>query len=424
MLTSLIISSRSPRKRLRPILHILLAFYVLCAGSGCRRFRHEKHDIVYVAIRQTYLHDRVAPVSNRVCEVTNGQPLQVLERGRRFLKVQTDKNEVGWVEERAVIDEKTYDGFVQLGTQHKDDPVAATATLRDDLAMHIKPGRETDRFYLLAGNAKVQLLARASAPKKAAEVTGPLPSAAPAKPADDSKNATAGAHTAALPAKPGTKSPGAKSAAHTGTPAAVAVPPPEPPAMEDWWLARDNQGHTGWLLGSRLDVDVPDEVAQYAEGQHIVGAWLLTKVTDPDSNLPNHQVPEYLMTLTPTSGLPYDFDQIRVFTWSLKHHRYETAFRMHPIEGYLPVKVFTQSTPKGTVPAFSFELSSGGAISTDPASGIVRPVAPRTINYQMLDTYVKRVGPDMAPIQYIHQPGEKKPAAKGQAGKGKKGRRR
>ena len=417
MLISLFILSRFSLKRLRAVAFALLVC-VLGAISGCSRFRHEHHETVYVAIRQTYLHNRVAPVSNRVCEVTNGQPLQVLEHGRRFLKVQTDKNEIGWIEERAVIDEKTYDGFVQLGTQHKDDPPAATATLRDDLALHIKPGRETDRFYLLAGNTKVQLLARASAPKKAAEVAAPLPSATQAKPAEINKEAASTSKN-----KPATVSQGPAhegATAHTASQAVVAAPPPEPPAMEDWWLARDGQGHTGWLLGSRLDVDVPDEVAQYAEGQHIVGAWLLTKVTDPESNLPHHQVPEYLMTLTPASGLPYDFDQIRVFTWSLKHHRYETAFRMHPIEGYLPVRVFTQSTPKGTVPAFSFELASSGAIVTDPTTGSVRPVAPRTINYQMLDTYVKRAGPDMAPIQYIHVPGEKKPAA----GRGEKGHKR
>lgn len=353
--------------------------------------------MVYVAIRETYLHDRVAPVSNRVCQVVNGQALEVLERGRRFLRVQTEKNEIGWIEDRAVIDSKTYDGFKKLAEEHKDDPVAANATLKDDLAMHIFPGRETDRFYLLAGNTNVQLLVRASAPKKPAQDLGPLPNPSQAKTAEGGKNA---------PVASGTEE----------------VAPPE---MEDWWLARDPQGHVGWLLASRLFVDVPLDVAQYAEDQRFVGCWMLTKVNDPDADGPDHEKPEYLTLLAPLHyGLPYDFNEVRVFTWSLKHHRYETGFRLHPIQGFLPVHVFRQTTPKGTYPAFSFLIASNGEVKTDATDGIMRPVAPRTLAYDMVDTRVERIGPDMEKIPLMHEPGEKKAEKVGARARGNKGTRK
>jgi hypothetical protein len=209
--------------------------------------------MVYVSARQMFLHDRVAAVSNRVAEVVNGQPLEVLEHGRRFYKVKTEKNEIGWIQDRAVIDAKTFQSFSQLAAQHRQDPVVATATLRDDLYLHILPGRETDHFYLLAGNSKVQLLARASVPRTAELVF--RPAAHPAAPSS----------SAATPANV------SKPAHGETTPSKVAQipsqPPPEPVPLEDWWLARDSQGHTGWLLASRVDADVPDEIAIYGEGQ-------------------------------------------------------------------------------------------------------------------------------------------------------------
>jgi hypothetical protein len=360
----------------------LLILCLLALACGCARFRHDHHDTVYVSARQMYLHDRVAAVSNRVAEVANGQQLEVLERGRRFLKVKTEKNEIGWIEERAVIDGKAHDAFLELAKLHKQDPVVANGTLRDDIYLHILPGRDAEHFYLLAANAKIQLLARASVPKTSAPGL---------------KQPTPGTQAAAKAAVP------AKAPVPGKATTAPAQPNSEPPPLEDWWLVRDAQGHAGWLLAGRLDVDVPDEIGTYAEGQRIVGAYVLKKVIDPESPNPNHEVPEYVTVMSPPkAGLPFDFDQVRVFTWSLKHHRYETAFRLHPIQGYLPVRTGFDPVPGGSVPVFSFQIASGPNLAIDPSTGVSRPASPRTIRYMMIDTQLKRTGADQGPIPITH----------------------
>lgn len=374
-----------------------------------------EHETVYVSARQMYLHDRVAAVSNRVAEVVNGQQLEVLEKGRRFLKVKTQKNEIGWIEDHAVIDAKTFETFGQLASQHKLDSVVATATVRDDVYLHNLPGRETEHFYLLPGNTKVQLLARASVPKVAA--AAPKVTSQKTQPTAGGATKSSTGTTAPVPGK---SSPAADQVkpAFAANPALADLPPVP---MEDWWLVRDQQGRAGWLLGGRVDVDVPDEVGVFAEGQRMVGAYILTKLTDDAAATPDHRVAEYVTVLSPPKpGLPFDFDQVRVFTWSMKRHRYETAFRLHPIQGFLPVKVGSQSGPGGaSVPTFSFQIASGQDLAIDPASGLAHPAALRTLSYEMIDTQVKRIGPDLGPIPVGHLEGEKSKAAK----MGKKGRR-
>src|SRR5580658_276907 len=268
----------------------LLALCLLVFSAGCGRFRKVEHETVYVSARQMYLHDRVAAVSNRVAEVVNGQPLEVLDRGRRFLKVKTQKNEIGWIEDHAVIDGKTYDTFAQLASQHQHDSVVATASVRDDVYLHNLPGRETEHFYLLPGNTKVQLLARASVPKVSATASTPAPKPAAPKPplnvTPESKSETPAAIPSTAAAKPATPPseprPASPATAKASSPADV-----PPVAMEDWWLVRDAAGHAGWLLGGRVDVDVPDEVGVFAEGQRMVGAYILTKLTDDAAATPD-----------------------------------------------------------------------------------------------------------------------------------------
>jgi hypothetical protein len=335
--------------------------------QGCARFApHASHEYVYVWARGTFLRDRVAAVSNRVAEVTNGQRLEVVEHGRRFLRVKTEKGEIGWIEEHAVIDQQIYDRFGQMQKDNAADPVVATGVLREDYWLRDSPGRTSDRFILLPENSKLQLLMRASVPRPEAPQPVPLPAKRIVKPGKEKKN-------------------NLEDLAN--------------PALEDYWLVRDSSGHVGWVRGRTVDEDVPDAIAGLAEGQKVIGAYVLRKVDDPGANVPGNQISEYLTVLAPwRDGLPFDFDQVRVFTWNVKKHRYETAYRERNVAGYLPVTVGQQTFGNQTESVFSFRVATDPeSASIDPQTGTVKPGNTTTEAYRMEGVLVRRVGAPVTP---------------------------
>jgi SH3-like domain-containing protein len=347
---------------------------MVCLG-GCSRLRPKPSaQYVYVTAKQTFLRDRVAAVSNRTATVENGDKLQVLERGRRFIRVQTAKGEQGWIDEKVVATQEIFDQFEALKKQHQSDPTVASAVVRDEVYMHAKPGRDTERFFRLTEGEKLKLLARATLPK-------PLPPGTRVAKAP-----------AAAPATPTAK--GAKPA--------VATPDiPPPPVMEDWWLVRDSKGDTGWLYSRMMDVDAPDSLTRYAEGQRIVGAYVLTTVNDPEAEQEDKNIPVYVTVMSPyKAGLPYDFDQVRVFTWNVKKHRYETGFREKNIEGYLPVTVKMAADPYGKsptattpAPTFTYRVLSdeAGPVTPDPVTGAIAPGKTILKTYRLEGNTVRRV---------------------------------
>jgi SH3-like domain-containing protein len=297
-----------------------LAVLLLCSGAvllaGCGRGRHRVLEVAYVSAPQASLRDQVSALYNRVGNVKNGERVEVLDHEKRFSRIRTATGIEGWIEQRYLVDQKTFDGLQRLTQENENTPVQAPGVLRNDTNMHLTPGRETEHLYQLSSGAKVSILRRATAEK-----VGAVPVA---KPAVVSK-------------------PGAKSA-----PGSV---------LEDWSLLRDDQGRVGWVLSRMVDVDVPLDVAQYAEGQRFVAFFVLNEVPDNDKGVQKN-VPQYLCVLTePHDGLPYDFDQIRVFTWNSRKHRYETAFREHGLSGVLPVTVGKEDFEKeGTLPIFILHL--------------------------------------------------------------------
>lgn len=321
-------------------LALLLA--ALCGLPACNR-RRRVLEVAYVSAQQASLRDQVAAVYNRTGTVKNGERVEVLDREKRFVRVRTATGLEGWIEQRYLVDQKTYDGLQKLTLDHKDDPVQAPGVLRNDTNLHITPGREAEHLYQLASGAKVSILRRGTAEKVL-----PAASVAVAKPKAGAKISTG-------------------------------------PVLEDWWLVRDAQGRVGWVLSRMVDVDVPLEIAQYAEGQRFVAFFVLNEVEDHGTNIRDLQnrskagnrsvetkpaetkavtrsVPQYLCILTETrDGLPYDYDQVRVFTWNVKRHRYETAYRERGLDGVLPVTVAQEAFEKeGTLPVFILRVKDEG----------------------------------------------------------------
>jgi hypothetical protein len=292
--------------RLAWLLLALLASLAACRGRG------RVQEIGYVSAPQVILRDRLATVYTKTGTAKNGDRVQILERERRFARVHTADGAEGWMEQRYLVTEQAFDGFQRLAQQAQNDPVQATGTTRNDTNLHLDPGRETEHLYQLNQGSKVSILKRATAEKT-------LPGEAVVKPAGESGQ-------------------GAK---------------PVAPVLEDWWLIRDQQTHVGWVLARMVDLDVPLEIAQYAEGQRLVAFFALDEVNDADK-----KVPQYLVLLTePKDGMDFDFNQIRVFTWNVRKHRYETAYREHDLDGVLPVTVSQENFDKeGTLPVFVLKV--------------------------------------------------------------------
>jgi hypothetical protein len=297
--------------------------------SGCGRGRSRVLEVDYVAAPQINLRDRLAAVYNKTGVVKNGERLEVLERQRRFVRVRTAGGEEGWVEQRYLVSQQVYDGFQNLATENGSATGQAIGTTRNDTNLHLEPGRETEHLYLLTSGEKIFILKRAPAEKQSSR-----------------------------------------------PPVAESGKEAPKPILEDWWLVRDAQGRAGWVLARMIDLDVPLEIAQYAEGQRFVGFFVLNEVKDGDK-----KVPQYLAVLTPPKeGMPFDYDQVRVFTWNVRRHRYETAYREHNLDGVLPVTVGHEDFDKeGNLPVFVLRVRNKNGTLVDRKYKLNTPMVRRVL---------------------------------------------
>jgi SH3-like domain-containing protein len=341
--------------RTLPQLCAFAAVALVLSASACKNHGGRSHEAAYVSAPQTFLRDRVATVYNKVATIKNGERLDVLERtaNRRFVHVRTANGADGWVEQRSLVGEDVYQVFQKLARDNASAPVQAPSTTHTETNLHVAPGRDTEHLYQLPQGGKLAVLKRAFAqktPPGAAPKPKP-PTTSPAKETEKDKDADV-PESAASEAPAPAESESAKSGPK--------------PILEDWLLVRDAHGRVGWVLARFVDFDIPLEIAQYSEGQRMAAFFVLTEVPESaakdrkdkdDQGLPK-SVPEYLVLFTePKDGQPFDFNQIRVFTWNARRHRYETAYREHKLDGVLPASVGREDYGKeGTLPTFTLHV--------------------------------------------------------------------
>ncbi len=307
-------------KRILQRLLLRVPLFFLLLLPACNRGRERVLEIAYVSGVQANLRDHVAAVYEKTGVVKNGERVEVLDHDRRFAKVRTATGATGWIEQRFLASQQVFDRIQKLTADNQDDPVQAQGTTRNDTNLHVEPGRDAEHLYQISSGEKLSLLRRGTA------------------------------------AKPGAFAPPPRSASRNNAPDGNKnenVPDKKPaPLIEDWWLVRDSHNRVGWVLARMVDLDLPLDVAQYAEGQRVVAFFVLDQVQDGDK-----KVAQYLTVVTePKDGLPFDFNQIRVFTWNVKRHRYETAYRER-MKGVLPVIVAQENFDKeGVLPVFTLRV--------------------------------------------------------------------
>ncbi|MBM3810023.1 MAG: SH3 domain-containing protein [Acidimicrobiia bacterium] len=255
----------------------------------------------YVGGISLNLRKDLAPRAEVTATVKHGEKLEILAYRRRFAKVRTQSGAEGWTDGRQLLTpeqmarlRRSAERAATVGSQGKMTPF-------DLLNVHIEAQRQSPTFYQLQEGESADLIGHRVTPRHAPPAGTPLPPDAP---------------------------------------------------MDSWSLVRLKDGRPGWVLSRMMMMAIPDEVGQYAEGHHITAYFPLGSVEDQGQTRQH-----WLWTTIQSRINPYHFDSFRVFVWSTRRHRYETAYIERNLKGYYPIEVHPM-LEGATMPRFSLIFSA------------------------------------------------------------------
>jgi hypothetical protein len=313
---------------MRYILASLILLWLPMAGCNSRAQHAPVIGRAYAGPSKLALRQEINPRSAVVATAVHGERLEIIQIRRRFVKVRTAAGQEGWTDEHLLLTPDEVTRLKRFNQQARSLPSQGAATTYDALNIHTEPSRYSPSFVQVKQGEKFDVIGHELAPRKAP----PRKPLVTPKPKPETIKKAAKQPKIPPPPTPPPPAPPSDWLALSKTD----LPPeeekePEPEPVDDWSLVRTASGESGWVFTRRLFMAIPDEVAQYAEGRRITSYFPLGEVRDGD------QVKKiWLWTTIERSLLPYDFDSYRVFVWSLRHHRYETAYIQRRVQGYFP----------------------------------------------------------------------------------------
>ncbi len=281
------------------------ALLVWLAGCGLEPDEGSKPAEAFVGPVELEILGELAPDAPVVATLHHGDRVEIIGRKRRFAKIRAANGAEGWTDGQLLLSPAAMSRLERQGRIAARLPSQGKVTVYDTLNVHTDPNRQAPSFYQLEEGILAEVTAHRVAPRKPYE-----------PPQDDSLTLPLNSY---------------------GRPDEAVEGP-----ADDWTLVRLENGRAGWVLSRMLVMAIPDEVAQYAGGRRITAYASLGRVRDGE--LWKHH---WVWTTISAGRRPYQFDSFRVFVWSTRRHRYETAYRERNLIGYYPLETQVSEGPGG-----------------------------------------------------------------------------
>ncbi len=275
---------------------VIVALLLLIVLPNCKPKPEPIVDHATVVAKNSSVRMKNSSTSRTLRTLDSGDKVDILERQDNWYRIRFGDELQGWMEESTVLTNATKNQLLQMVVASQAQTPQNTAVLREDANFRIEPGRSTAIVRRLDSGTKVEVLDR------------------------------------------------------------VTIPRPGSESSSDVWLkVRPSPTEVGWVLASLVEFDIPADVAQYSEGYSYSAVKTINQVQDTLAGPINWYV---IGERKPGMNPHFDFEGIRVFTWNMRMHRYETAFRARGLHAVYPLEVGQD----GNNPTFRiYELGDDGS---------------------------------------------------------------